>query len=214
MTGFAEAFASLPLIAILRGITLPECPAIGDALVEEGFSLIEVPLNSPGPLASIAALAARHGERALIGAGTVLTAAQVYAVAEAGGRLIVSPNADAAVIATTKARGLVSAPGIATPSEGFAALHAGADMLKLFPGELVTAPVLKAMRAVFPAGTLMVPVGGISPATMPAYLAAGASGFGIGSMLYTPGLSAAGVRERARSLVAAWRALAGAGPAA
>jgi 2-dehydro-3-deoxyphosphogalactonate aldolase len=134
--------------------------------------------------------------------------AEVKAVADAGGRLIVSPNADAAVIMATKARGLISAPGIATPSEGFAALHAGADMLKLFPGELVTPPVLKAMRAVFPASTLMVPVGGISPATMPAYLAAGASGFGIGSMLYTPGLSAAEVRKRARSLAAAWRALA------
>lgn len=208
MTGFDEAFASLPLIAILRGVTPDEIPAIGDALVEEGFRLIEVPLNSPAPLASIATLAARHGSRALIGAGTVLTVTEMEAVAEAGGRLIVSPNADAAVIMATKAQGLISAPGITTPSEGFAALHAGADMLKLFPGELVTPPVLKAMRAVFPASTLMVPVGGISPATMPAYLAAGASGFGIGSMLYTPGLSAAEVRERARSLAAAWCALA------
>lgn len=208
MTGFDEAFASLPLIAILRGVTPDEIPAIGDALVEEGFRLIEVPLNSPAPLASIAALADRHGSRALIGAGTVLTVTEMKAVAEAGGRLIVSPNADPAVIAATKGLGLVSAPGIATPSEGFAALQAGADMLKLFPGELVTPPVLKAMRAVFPACTLMVPVGGISPATMPAYLAAGANGFGIGSMLYTPGLSATEVRERACSLVAAWRALA------
>jgi 2-dehydro-3-deoxyphosphogalactonate aldolase len=208
MIGFAEAFASLPLIAILRGITPPECAAIGDALVEEGFRLIEVPLNSPEPLASITALAQRHGHRALIGAGTVLRADEVGDVAAAGGGLIVSPNTDAAVMAAAKARGLICAPGIATPSEGFAALKAGADMLKLFPGELLGPAVVKAMRAVFPASTPMVPVGGISPATMPAYLAAGASGFGIGSMLYTPGLSAAEVRERARSLVAAWRVLA------
>jgi 2-dehydro-3-deoxyphosphogalactonate aldolase len=208
MTSFAEAFSDLPLIAILRGITPDEIPAIGDVLVEQGFRLIEVPLNSPEPLASIAALATRHGHRAVVGAGTVQTVAEVKAVADAGGRLIVSPNTDAAVIAATKAQGLISAPGIATPSEGFAALHAGADMLKLFPGELVAPPVLKAMRAVFPASTLMVPVGGISPATMPAYLAAGASGFGIGSMLYKPALSAAEVRERARSLATVWRALA------
>lgn len=207
MISLDDAFAKLPLIAILRGIRPEECEAVGDVLVEAGFTMIEVPLNSPEPLRSIARLNMAFGSRALIGAGTVLEAEQVEQVAHAGGRLIVSPNMDTAVIAHSRMLGLISAPGIATPSEGFAALKAGADMLKLFPGELVTPPVMKAMRAVFPALTRMVPVGGISPETMKEYAAAGASGFGLGSGLYGPGLTLDEVRMRADAFVQGWRAL-------
>ncbi len=202
-----EAFARLPLIAILRGIRPEECEAIGEVLVEAGFTMIEVPINSPEPLRSIARLNMAHGTRAIIGAGTVLDTTQVEQVAHAGGQLIVSPNMDVAVIAHSKSLGLISAPGIATPSEGFAALKAGADVLKLFPGELVTPPVIKAMRAVFPALARMVPVGGISAESMKGYAAAGASGFGIGSGLYTPGLTPDEVRTRAEGFVQAWRAV-------
>jgi 2-dehydro-3-deoxyphosphogalactonate aldolase len=205
MTTLTDAFADLPLIAILRGIRPDECEAIADVLIEAGFRMIEVPLNSPDPLQSIEHLAKRHEGSALIGAGTVLTVTNVEDVAAAGGRLIVSPNTDLDVIKVTVARGLVSAPGIATPSEGFAALAAGSHILKLFPGDLVTPAVLKAMRAVFPPATLMVPVGGVSAETMPAYLAAGASGFGIGSSLYKPGDSARTVGNNARAIIAAWR---------
>lgn len=204
MITLADAFAELPLIAILRGIHPKDCETIGDTLIDIGFRIIEVPLNSPDPLRSIEHLAKRHGGRALIGAGTVLTVSEVERVAGAGGGLIVSPNIDTAVIKASVARGLVSAPGVATPSEGFAALAAGAHLLKLFPGDLVTPAVLKAMRAVFPAQTLMVPVGGVSVETMPLYRVAGASGFGIGSSLYKPGDSAERVRSNARALLAAW----------
>lgn len=206
MISLEQAFAEMPLIAILRGIRPDACEAIGEVLLEAGFRIIEVPLNSPEPLRSIERLSARFGHRALIGAGTVLSVAEVEQVASVGGRLIVSPDANAAVIAATVARGLASAPGIATPSEGFAALGAGAHVLKLFPGDLVTPAVLKAMRAVFPPTILMVPVGGVSPATMPAYLAAGASGFGIGSSLYRPGDDLAKVRANAEEIVSTWRA--------
>jgi 2-dehydro-3-deoxyphosphogalactonate aldolase len=212
MISLSDALAALPLIAILRGIRPDECVAVGDALIASGFRIIEVPLNSPDPLRSVERLSATFGQVALIGAGTVLSEADVDHVARAGGRLIVSANMDVTVIRATVARGLVSAPGVATPSEGFAALAAGAHLLKLFPGDLVTPAVLKAMRAVFPPATLMVPVGGVSAATMPAYLAAGASGFGIGSSLYKPGDSAELVRTRALSLVAAWRSLSEAMP--
>jgi 2-dehydro-3-deoxyphosphogalactonate aldolase len=207
---FDEAFATCPLIAILRGVRPEEVEDIGAALVEAGFGLIETPLNSPDPLASIAILARRFGARAVIGAGTVLTIAQARAVAKAGGRLIVSPNMDARVIRETKKLGLASAPGVATASEAFAALKAGADILKLFPGEMLTPPVLKAMRAVLPPDVRLVPVGGVSPDNMASYRAAGAAGFGVGSMLYKPGDSAAVVGERARALVAMWARLAAA----
>ncbi len=207
MISLSDALAAFPLIAILRGIRPDECEAVGHALIASGFRIIEVPLNSPDPLRSVERLSAAFGQVALIGAGTVLSEDDVDRVARAGGRLIVSPNMDVGVIRATVARGLVSAPGIATPSEGFAALAAGAHLLKLFPGDLVTPAVLKAMRAVFPPTTLMVPVGGVSATTMPAYLAAGASGFGIGSSLYKPGDSAELVLTRALSLAAAWRAL-------
>ncbi len=208
MMTFENAMAQLPLVAILRGISPEECDAVGDALIEQGFTLIEVPLNSPDPLRSINRLNLRCGAHAVIGAGTVLDVAAVDEVAQAGGRLIVSPNMDVNVIARTRALGLVSAPGIATPSEGFAALKAGADILKLFPGEMITPAVLRAIRAVFPPRTRMVPVGGVSIETMAAYRAAGASGFGVGSSLYKPGMSTEQIRKNAAQLSAAWRAAA------
>ena len=202
---FTDALAACPLIAILRGITPDEAVPVGAALVEEGLCVIEVPLNSPEPLRSIAALSKAIGDRAVIGAGTVMTADDVAAVASVGGRLIVMPHGDATLIRAAKARGLVVAPGVATPSEAFAALAAGADALKLFPAEMITTSVVKAMRAVLPRGVRLIPVGGISAAIIPAYRAAGADGFGIGSTLYAPGKSVADVRAAARELVAAVR---------
>lgn len=199
------ALAACPLIAILRGIMPAEALPIGTALFDAGFRAIEVPLNSPDPLRSIAALADHFGSRALIGAGTVMTPADVSAVRQAGGRLIVMPHADAAVIGAAKAQGMFVAPGVATPTEAFAALAAGADALKLFPGEMITPPVVKALRAVLPKSTRLIPVGGVSAATIPAYRAAGATAFGIGSSLYAPGVSPAVVAERAAALIAALR---------
>lgn len=203
LAAFDAAFARCPLVAILRGITPGEVAAIGTALVDAGFTLIEVPLNSPDPLDSIARLADAVGDRAVIGAGTVLRAADVDAVAAAGGTMIVSPNTDRAVIAATAARDLVSLPGIATPSEAFAALDAGASALKLFPAEAASPAVLRAMRAVLPAATRILPVGGIDPDTMQPWRAEGAAGFGLGSALYRPGFDAAAVRARADRFVAA-----------
>jgi 2-dehydro-3-deoxyphosphogalactonate aldolase len=205
-----EHFDALPLVAILRGLTPAEAPAIGDALVGAGFRVIEVPLNSPDPLRSIEALAARHGGRALVGAGTVTTPAEVDAVAAAGGRLIVMPHADAGLVASAKARGLCCVPGVATPTEAFAALAAGADALKLFPAEMLRPPVVKALRAVLPRDVRLLPVGGITPADLGAYVAAGANGFGLGSALYAPGMPPEQVGERAEAFVAAWRAATGA----
>jgi len=192
-----------PLVAILRGLTPDEAEAVGEALVEAGFRLIEVPLNSPRPLESIARLAARFGEVAMIGAGTVTTAAQVAEVRDAGGALIVSPHTDERVIAATAAAGLVSLPGFLTPSEAFAALRAGAHALKLFPAEVATPAVLKAQRAVLPRDVPILPVGGIDPERMAPWLAAGADGFGLGSALFRPGMTASEVSERARQFVAA-----------
>ncbi len=194
------ALGACPLIAILRGLTPADAPAIGAALVGQGFAVLEVPLNSPQPIDSIRLLAAAH-PTAVVGAGTVMTSGDVDAVAAAGGRLIVMPHADPAIVRHAKARGLACVPGVATPTEGFMALAAGADGLKLFPGEMVNPAVLKALRAVFPRDVLMIPVGGVSERTMPDYWAAGADGFGIGSALYKPGATAADVTERARLLV-------------
>jgi len=199
---------SLPLIAILRGIAPEQALPVGMALAEAGFRIIEVPLNSPQPLQSIGVLAHELGDECLIGAGTVMSAAQVNEVADAGGKLIVMPHSDAAVIRAAKARGLKCAPGIATPTEGFAALAAGADALKLFPAELLSSAVLKALRAVFAKDVLFVPVGGITPQNMADYAAAGASGFGLGSALYKPGMSAAQVKVNALAFVKAWRDIA------
>lgn len=200
---FDAAFARRPLIAILRGVRPDEVEAIGDALVEAGFTLIEVPLNSPEPLDSIARLARRFAGRAVIGAGTVLREADVAAVQQAGGTMIISPNANLRVIAASAAAGLVSLPGIATPSEAFAAIEAGATALKLFPAEAASPAVLKAMRAVLPKDLRVLPVGGIAPDTMAPWLKAGAAGFGLGSALYQVGLSAEEVGARARAFVAA-----------
>jgi len=195
----------LPLIAILRGVTPDEIVAVGRALYDAGFRVIEIPLNSPQPYESIRRLTAELGDSCLIGAGTVLTETQVAEVAAAGGRLIVSPNANLAVIRASKAAGLVSAPGVATPSEGFAALEAGADSLKLFPAEQLGPAVVKAWRAVFPRELALLPVGGITPDNMGPYVAAGANGFGLGSALYKPGLSAAQVSANAQAFAAGWR---------
>jgi 2-dehydro-3-deoxyphosphogalactonate aldolase len=198
---FADLLAQCPLIAILRGVRADEAADIGAGLIDAGIRIIEVPLNSPDPLDSIAALAARCGGDALIGAGTVLDPLDVGRVADAGGQIIVAPNTDPAVIRETVARGMVSAPGMFTPSEGFAALAAGAHALKLFPAEAAPPAVVKAMRAVLPARVPLLAVGGITPAAMGDYLAAGASGFGLGGAIYAPGRSAAEVQSRARAFV-------------
>lgn len=194
------------IVAILRGVTPPEAVSVAAALIDAGVTTIEVPLNSPDPLDSIRAMQDRFGDQAKIGAGTVLTVQQVRDVAATGAGLIVSPNCDPAVIAATKQAGLDSFPGVMTPTEAFAALAAGADALKLFPGELVGPVGLKAMGAVIPKTVPLYAVGGVSAQNMGEWLAAGATGFGIGSSIYKPGDSAETVAEKARALVAAWDA--------
>lgn len=206
MLDLRAALAKCPIAAILRGVTPAEIDAVGDALVEAGITVIEVPLNSPSPFESIKRLAARHGERALIGAGTVLEVTDVARVKEAGGRLMVAPNFDADVVRAAKAAGLATLPGVMTPSEGFAALKAGADGLKLFPAEIIPPAVFKAWRAVFPPGTLMLAVGGVSVDNLKSYAQAGASGYGIGSALYRPGRPAGEIGKLARALVAVAKA--------
>ena len=206
MPDLRAALEQCPIAAILRGVTPDEIDAIGDALVEAGVTIIEVPLNSPQPFESIERLAARHGTRALIGAGTVLDAADVARIQEAGGRLMVAPNFDAEVVRAAKAAGLATLPGVMTPSEGFAALKAEADGLKLFPAEIIPPAVFKAWRAVFPPKTLLLAVGGVGVDNIKAYREAGASGYGIGSALYRPGRAAGEIGSLARVLIAAAKA--------
>ncbi len=196
---------TLPLIAILRGVTPSEAPAIGQALLDAGITTIEVPLNSPDPLQSISAMKAALGDAATVGAGTVLTVADVNAVAAAGGEVIVSPDTKPAVIARTKELGLQSWPGIFTPTEAFSALDAGADGLKLFPGSMAGTSGLKAMRAILPKGTQVYAVGGAGADNFAEWIAAGADGFGLGTALYQPGLSAEDVASRAAKIVAAYK---------
>jgi len=203
LADFDAAFEQCPLVAILRGLTPDEAVPVGESLIDAGFTLIEVPLNSPNPLESIARLARAATGRAMVGAGTVLREADVAAVAAAGGTLIISPNANVGVIGAAVARGLVSLPGVATPTEAFAALDAGATALKLFPAEGSSPTVLKAMRAVLPHSLRILPVGGISPDNMQPWLDAGAAGFGLGSALYKPGYSAAEVQARGKAFMTA-----------
>lgn len=201
LADFDAAFARCPLIAILRGVTSDEILPVGEALIDAGFTLIEVPLNSPDPIESISRLARAAKGRAMIGAGTALKVADVFAVAEAGGTLIISPNANPDVIAATAERGMISLPGIATPTEAFAALDAGATALKLFPAEATSPTVLKAFRAVLPKTLRVLPVGGIAPDNMQPWLDAGANGFGLGSALYKPGATAADVFANAKAFI-------------
>ncbi|TNC48290.1 2-dehydro-3-deoxy-6-phosphogalactonate aldolase [Rubellimicrobium rubrum] len=201
---------SRPIIAILRGITPPEAVPIGEALVAAGITTIEVPLNSPDPFVSIGQMVQTLGDRAKVGAGTVLTAEDVGRVREVGGQIVVSPNCDPEVIRATVAAGMESWPGVMTPTECFAALKAGATGLKIFPGSLLGPDGLKAIRAVLPKGTLVYGVGGASADNFAAWIKASADGFGIGTALYTPGLSADEVSERARHIVAAFDAARGA----
>ena len=200
---FRALFEACPLVAIIRGVEPTEVEAIGDALVEAGIRIIEVPLNSPRPFESIARLARRLSGRALVGAGTVLRVEQVAEVAAAGGGIIVSPNSDQDVIRATVRAGLVSSPGYFTPSEAFMALAAGAHALKLFPAEAAPPAVVKAQRAVLPPAVPLIVVGGVTPDKMAAYRAAGADGFGLGSGLYKPGMDASEVAARAADFVAA-----------
>ncbi|WP_050478423.1 2-dehydro-3-deoxy-6-phosphogalactonate aldolase [Herbaspirillum rhizosphaerae] len=202
---FQHALRDCGLIAILRGVRPDEVEAIGHALYEAGFRIIEVPLNSPEPLQSIATLRRALPADCIIGAGTVLSPEAVLQVKEAGGELIVMPHSDARVISAAKEAGLCCAPGVATVTEAFAALAAGADVLKMFPAEQLGPHVVKAWRAVIPASVALLPVGGILPSSVSVFIDAGASGFGLGSALYKPGLTAAAVGENAKAFVSAWQ---------
>jgi 2-dehydro-3-deoxyphosphogalactonate aldolase len=198
--------APTPLVAILRGVTPDEADSIAAVIVEAGFGAIEVPLNSPDPLASIELIARLFGDKVLVGAGTVLEAREVDEVAAAGAKLVVAPNFDPAVVERALKLGLAAAPGVATPTEAFAALKAGASGLKLFPGEALGPDIVKAWRAVLPKETGLFPVGGVTPERIAAYRRAGASGFGIGSALYKPGASVKDVARAAQTFVGAWKA--------
>lgn len=194
---FRDWLKRWPLVAILRGIKPGEALDVGTMLVETGFTIIEVPLNSPEPYASIVRLAKRLGDRALVGAGTVTDWEQVTKIADAGGRVIVMPHADERVIEAAKRRNLFVVPGFATPTEAFRMINAGADAIKLFPAEANPPKVLKSLRAVLPKDVPVLPVGGITPQNMNDYWAAGADGFGLGSALYKPGMTVEQVAQSA-----------------
>lgn len=205
MMTWQDAFDQCPLVAILRGITPDEVIPVSTALMEQGFTIIEIPLNSPKPLESIQRLSQHCTGRALVGAGTVVNANDVPAVADAGGGLVIAPNMDTEVAHQAKCRAMVYGPGVATVTEALTAIRAGASFLKLFPAEALPPSAVKAIRAVLPEDIPLLPVGGISAETMHLYLDAGARGFGLGSALYTPGLSSQEVSERAARFVAAYR---------
>jgi len=209
VSGIEARLAPMPLIAILRGLEPGRAVEVGEVLVNAGFLAIEVPLNSPEPLTSIRRLADAFGGRVLLGAGTVLRVADVGRIADAGGRLVVMPHGDGAIIREAKRLGLACTPGVATPTEAFAALDAGADALKLFPAEALPPAVLRAWRAVLPKATWLMPVGGITPEAMAPYRAAGADGFGLGSALFRPGLDLVRLEANAGAFAAAWRAIEG-----
>jgi 2-dehydro-3-deoxyphosphogalactonate aldolase len=202
-----DYLAELPLIAILRGLKPENAEAVGHALVEAGFRIIEVPLNSPEPFRSIEILAKTMPRNVLVGAGTVLDPEQVKGIRDVGGRLIVMPHADLDVIRRAKEQDLICTPGVATPTEAFAALKAGADGIKIFPAEAVPPAVVKAWRAVLPKDAILVPVGGIKPDNMKPYVDAGANGFGLGSALFTPTMSVEEIGRNARDFASAWQSL-------
>ncbi|HET6468503.1 MAG TPA: 2-dehydro-3-deoxy-6-phosphogalactonate aldolase [Geminicoccaceae bacterium] len=206
MPSLDSCFEELPLIAILRGLVPEQAIAVGRELIDAGFRILEVPLNSPRPFDSIALLAETYGSKALVGAGTVLTPSDVGRVKDANGRIVVMPHADPVVIREAKRQHLACTPGVATPTEAFRALDAGADALKLFPAEALPPAVVKAWLAVLPKGTRLIPVGGITPETMSPYRAAGAAGFGLGSALFRPDLPVEEVGHNARAFADAWRA--------
>jgi 2-dehydro-3-deoxyphosphogalactonate aldolase len=205
-TLFKDAMAALPLVAILRGITPGEVEAVGDALVEAGFRMIEIPLTSPDPFLSIARLAERVGPGVIVGAGTMRRVDQLEEMIASGGRLMVTPHADTMLIRAAGERGLITLPGVATPTEAFAAIDAGADGLKLFPAEMIPTSAMAAFRTVVGADVALCPTGGIAPDDLSRYLKAGASGFGLGGALYRPGDSAPDVGANARRFVASWQA--------
>lgn len=200
-----EYLAEMPLVAVLRGLSPDHALEVGQILFDTGYRILEVPLNSPHPYKSIRILAEAFGDRALIGAGTVTRQEEVVEVANAGGSLIVSPHMEAAVIVEAKWKMMSCVPGVATPTEAFAAIHAGADGLKLFPAQIISPTAVNALRAVLPPKTILLPVGGITSGQMAAYFAAGADGFGLGSELFKPNYSVDEIKQRARDFVAAAR---------
>ncbi len=207
MTALDRALSTMPLIAILRGVAPEDVVAVGEVVYDAGFRVLEVPLTSPDACASIALLARRFGDQALVGAGTVTAVEQLAQISGAGGRLVVMPHADTRIVRAAKQAGLVCVPGIATPTEAFASIEAGADALKLFPAEANPPPVLRALRAVLPPAVKVLPVGSISAAAMRGYHEAGASGFGIGSALYRPGRHIEEIAAAAANFVEAARRL-------
>jgi 2-dehydro-3-deoxyphosphogalactonate aldolase len=194
-----------PIIAILRGVKPDEAESICSALENAGIAIVEVPLNSPDPFASIGILSRVFGNRMLVGAGTVTAVEQVHQVKDAGGRLIVTPHADPAIVRKAKAQGMIALPGFFTPAEAFSLLHAGADAIKMFPSEVLGIPMFTALKAVLPANTIVIPVGGISAGTIAPWMAAGALGFGAASSIYKPGDDATRVAGKAAALIAAVR---------